>query len=104
MHWQQKLAAIIAFADHYHVALKMRAPDDWYVEAGMTIGGDGMLTGAYGNGRTPEEAVEDHWEIYSNLPHDRYAVNHANERARWNGFMWKEVTEEQASAMRGKAA
>jgi hypothetical protein len=104
VNWQQKLAAIQAFADQYHTNLKMRAPDDWYVSCGMSIGGDGMLTGSYGNGRTPEEAVEDHWSIYSELPFDRYAVNHDNLRARWNGFMWKEISEEQAAAMREQSA
>jgi hypothetical protein len=104
MNWQQKLAAIIAFAGHYRTSLKMRDPGDWYVEAAMSVGGDGMLTGSYGNGTTPEEAVDNHWRIYSELPANRYAVNHDNKRARWNGFMWVEVTEEQAKALQAESA
>lgn len=99
MNWQQKFEAIQAFAGSYDANLRMRKPGDWYVECGMSIGGDGMLLGSYGNGSTPEEAVEDHWQIYSGLPHDRYAVNRKNDRARWNGFMWKPLSEKQAQAI-----
>jgi len=104
MDWQQKFAAIQAFAGSYETSLQMRKPGDWYVSCGMSIGGDGMLSGSYGNGTTPETAVEDHWEIYSNLPFDRYAVNRDNLRARWNGFMWETISEEIARAMQEKAA
>jgi hypothetical protein len=104
MDWQQKFDAIQAFAGTYNTALHMRAPGNWYVHSGMSIGGDGMLAGKYGNGGTPEEAVNEHWEIYTNLPPDRYAVNRENKRARWNGYMWREITEDEAAAMRGKAA
>jgi len=99
MDWQQKLAAITAFAGHYHTFLKMREPGDWYVVAGMSIGGDGVLTASYGNGETPEEAVSAHWDIYESLPANRYAVNRDNKRARWNGFMWIEVSQEEAERL-----
>lgn len=96
MDWQQKLAAIQAFAGSYDTSLKMRAPGDWYVACAMSIGDAGLLSGKYGNGTTPQEAVEEHWRIYSSLPRNRYAVNKDNIRARWNGFMWETVTEEAA--------
>lgn len=97
--WQQKFAAIKAFAGDFDCALRMRSPGDWYVECGMSIGGDGMLSGSYGNGATPEEAVTEHWETYSTLPRDRYAVNRRNDRARWNGFMWEAISAEEAQAL-----
>lgn len=102
MDWQQKLAAIQAFAGAARVALRMRSPDDWYVDAGMSIGGNGMLEGSYGFGPDPEAAVGSHWRIYSELPPARYAVTGygPNERrARWNGFMWETLTDEQCAAI-----
>jgi len=99
MDWQQKLQAIQAFCGHFYVSLRMRKPGDWYVSSGMGIGGDGMVSGAYGNGRTPEEAVLDHWEQYSSLPIDRYAtitIDNGQRRGRWNGFMWELISEEEA--------
>ena len=102
MDWQQKLDAIQAFAGKANLC--MRRPNDWFVESGMSVGGDGILSGKYGNGTTPEEAVEEHWHIYSELPPDRYAVNRHNRRARWNGYMWREISEDEAAAMLSRAA
>lgn len=102
MNWQQKLAAIQAFCGHFDVSLRMRKPGDWYVSSGMGIGGNGMVSSAYGNGVTPEEAVLDHWEQYASLPLDRYAtINTENgqRRGRWNGFMWDLISEEDAQRM-----
>ncbi len=104
MDWQQKFAAIKAFAGDFETCLMMRKPGDWYVSAGMAQGGDGVLLGTYGNGATPEEAVDDHWRIYTDdMPHDKYAVaDRANppRRGRWNGFMWDMLTDEQAEQWR----
>lgn len=102
--WEQQLVAIKAFAGDFNVSLKMRKPGDWYVEAHMSLGGDGMLLGTYGNGRTPEEAVEDHWRIFAvEIPDDRYVVATGEQpyrRARWNGFMWSLLSDEQAESWR----
>ena len=100
MDWQQKFAAIKAF-DPY-ASLEMRQPGDWYVGGSLSIGGDGVLVGRYGEGDTPPAAVDAHWAIYSALPSDRYAVNRENKRARWNGFMWIEVSEDEASHLLGR--
>ncbi len=102
MSWEQKFAAIKAFAGDAN--LEMREPGDWYVSCGMSVGGDGMLSGQYGNGINPVAAIEDHWSQYSSLAHNRYAVNRKNERARWNGFMWRAISEEEALAMRWEPA
>jgi hypothetical protein len=102
MDWQQKFAAIQAFAGNFDTSIMMRKPGDWYVSSGMSVGGDGMLSGKYGNGVSPEAAINEHWEIYSTLPFDRYAVNRENKRARWNGFMWDAISDAQAEAMREK--
>lgn len=93
MNWEQKLAAIQALGD---TSLRMRKPGDWYVSSTrMEIGGDGMLSGEYGNGRTPEEAVEEHWRIYTNLPPGKFIVIGAytdkRRQVRWNGYMWEDI-------------
>jgi hypothetical protein len=93
MTWEQKLAALQALCD---TSLRMRKPGDWYVSAtGRGIGGDGLSRGAYGNGKTPQEAVEDDWrQIVEHLPSDRYVIARSysiEKRVRWNGFMWSEV-------------
>jgi hypothetical protein len=96
MTWEQKLQALQALSD---VALHMRKPGDWYVNASMEIGADdsGVLVGSYGNGTTPQEAVEDHWSIYTVLLKPKeYCVICTGSQAtrrhvRWNGFMWQDV-------------
>lgn len=89
MDWEQKLDALNSLAE---CSLKMRRPGDWYVSQHTEVGGDGLLTGLYGNGLTPEEAVNDHWnQLVENLPSDRHIRTHDNKSWRWAGFMWKEV-------------
>lgn len=95
MDWQQKLAALQCLGP---VALKMRSPGNWYVEARAEIKQGSILAGAYGNGATPELAVLDHWrQFVDELPHGHYIVTDAyrTERraVRWAGFMWQEVPE-----------
>lgn len=92
MTWEQKLSALQAIAECY---LRMRKPGDWYVSHKVSIGGDGFLRTEYGNGKTPEEAVNNHWDTYAvNLPIDRCVVARVNsedeKRVRWNGFMWED--------------
>lgn len=67
-----------------------------YVSASRReIGGDGFLRGAYGNGVSPSEAVEDDWrQLVDFLPSDRYiAITDPYGKQKkyvWNGFMWAE--------------
>ena len=95
MTWEQKLAAMQAICD---VSLRMRKPGDWYVAtSGRDVGGNGMLTGEYGNGETPVAAIEDDWDKLTNLPDGLYIILEAygNRRAvRWNDYMWADVKEE----------
>jgi hypothetical protein len=94
MTWEQKLEAVEALCGVTTVSLQMRKPGDWYVSAGMSIYNDGISTGCYGSGKTPEEAVNDHWNIYAvNLPAGcsiilKYATA---KHYRWNGYMWRET-------------
>ena len=94
MTWEQKLAALNAIADH---ALIMRSPGDWYVSARIEIGGRGLLVGAFGNGKSPQDAVEDHWrqlvdEIDENGDYLIGGNPGHTKVVRWNGFMWADAS------------
>lgn len=93
MDWQQKAAALNSLSQ---IELHIRKAGDWYVSQRVETGGNGMLLSDYGNGKTPEEAIEDHWrKIVTELPPDRYLVTNAmgNTRKhwRWNECIWKEL-------------
>jgi hypothetical protein len=86
MTWEQKLQALQALGD---TSLRMRKPGDWYVNTVANIKGDG----GYGNGATPEAAVEDHWKKFAEsgatVVVDAYSPS--RREYRWNGFMWEVV-------------
>lgn len=89
MTWEQKLEALNALCEH---SLIMRAPGDWYVSSDLTIIDECISSWDYGNGETPEEAVEDHWDKYASVAFPMYISNGTGKKYRWNKFMWKEVT------------
>lgn len=87
MKWEEKFQAMNALTE---VVLKMRKPGDWYVSAiGRSIAGDGFLRSEYGNGTTPQEAIDDDWgKLVVFLPSDRY-ISTSKGNFVWNGFMWE---------------
>ena len=92
MDWQQKAAALDALAP---IQVMIREPGDWYINQATEIGGNGLLHGVYGNGRTPQEAIENHWSLLTKLEPGFYIVTDATDRERrrhrrWNGFMWQD--------------
>lgn len=94
MNWEQKLFACKALDDR--ISLCMRKPGDWYVSWSVEVGGDSVLSGEYGNGRTPEEAVINHWAtVVDALPLHKCLVIGAytdnRRQVRWNGFMWIDI-------------
>lgn len=91
MTWEQKFAAILALAPD--ACLRMRCSGDWYVSNGHIEIKDGCgLVSPTERGRTPEDAVEQHWGRLTNLPSDQCLVldayNDKRRQVRWNGFMW----------------
>lgn len=95
MTWEQKLDALIALA---RIEVIPRSSGDWYVSQGTEISSDDscVLAGKYGNGKTPIEAIENHWkEMVERLEKGQYIVTQANTEDRkhfvWNGFMWAEL-------------
>lgn len=93
MNWQQKADALNSLSE---ISLKIRAAGDWYVSQRTEVGGDGVLRGIYGNGATPEEAVENHWcVLVTELQPTRYIATNSmgddRKHWRWNGYMWREI-------------
>lgn len=96
MTWEQKLQAFQSICEH---ELRMRRPGDWYVSGCIEIqesADSSVLVGSYGNGATPQAAVEDHWRVLvTDLPAGGFLVVNAHQdtqkQYRWNGFMWSEV-------------
>ncbi len=80
------------------LSLRMRSVGSWYVDCPRRyIGGDGLMRGSFGNGKTPQEAIDDDFsQIVTYLPNDRYIMVEDNygkrKNYRFNGYMWKEVT------------
>lgn len=98
MTWEQKLQALNALTP---TCVKMRAPGNWYVSAyarELQAHDSCILRGEYGNGHSPEEAVENDWKLIAHCSPKDVVLVHATDpkkrRAfRWNGFMWQDVAE-----------
>lgn len=98
MDWESKLAALNALAECH---LIMRKPGDWYVSQQVMVKNNSVLEGRFGNGESPESAVEEHWQELTELAGHEYLVareywdGDVCKRAavRWNGFMWDHVKE-----------
>ncbi len=93
MTWQQKLAALKALTSTH---LEMRSPGDWYVAAySREVSVGCMLKGRYGNGETPEAAVDDDWRQIAENPEGKIVINamspEKRREVRWNGFMWEDA-------------
>lgn len=100
MHWETKLSALNALTE---CSLKMREPGDWYVSQNVDVKDASIIKGVVGNGVTPEEAINDHWnQVTGELKSHEYLVcreywdGETSKRlaVRWNGFMWSHVVEE----------
>jgi hypothetical protein len=96
MMWEEKLAALQALAP-WETSLRMRKPGDWYVDQHdvecIEVGHRGMLALRYGNGPTPEAAVEDHWQQLTSNDVEAIVLHATDAEKRrevqWNGFMWR---------------
>jgi len=73
--------------------IEMRKPGDWYVSAyARTVRDGNLLRGAYGEGRSPDEAVINDWKEISKAACVRIGGDGAERTVRWNGFMWEDTT------------
>lgn len=93
MTYEQKMEAMNAL--NGSVMISMRKPGDWFCSiTGVEIGNGKLLSSEYGNGTSPESAIENLWTILTELEDNEYLVLNAMVRdlrrhVRWNGFMWK---------------
>jgi hypothetical protein len=97
MTWEEKFEALQALSKD--ISLKMRFPGNWYVsQTSVERKRGGFLGGGVGNGKTPQEAVEDDWKNKTELESGEYLVIDAYKPTRraveWNGFMWQDVKED----------
>lgn len=94
MDYQEKFAALQSLAE---ISLRMRAPGDWYVSHGVEVKNGHVLEGRYGNGPTPEAAIEDHWRQIAEISPPLYVVidsyGKSRRAVRWTGYMWRDVAE-----------
>ena len=95
MDWQQKFKAIRSL-NPFDTSLMMRDRGDWYLHHGVERKEGGGLSGGLTSGETPEEAITQAWDWFTDPKY--YIVVNAyrnNRRAvKWNGFMWEDITEE----------
>lgn len=89
MTWEQKLMALKALTT---TEVKMREPGNWYVSAhARAIKSGELARSEYGNGKTPEEAVNDDWsKIAQDHPEVILTGGPVRRVVRWNGYMWED--------------
>jgi hypothetical protein len=94
LNWQEKFAAVQVLGE---ASLRMRKPGDWYVSQMVEVletEDSSVLVGRYGNGSTPKEAVEDHFNTLTAeqplhcVVVDAMSTRDVRRHVRWNGFMW----------------
>jgi len=94
MKWEQKLQALQSLAI---TSIRMRSPGNWYVSHSIEVKDGSLLKGTYGEGKNPQEAILNDWNLLTNLREDQYLVINAMSKDRkaikWNGFMWDKVYE-----------
>jgi hypothetical protein len=88
--WEDRLGAMKVLGD---VTLHMRKPGDWYAShSNVGISNGAIVSSGAGNGRTPEEAVNDLWRGLTQISDGEWiAVGHGDNRinAVWDGDAWK---------------
>jgi hypothetical protein len=82
--WEEKLEAMCSVKK---VLPKMRKPEDWYcpIPGELINESRTFLTSSFGDGRTPEEAVNKAWEICTNNE-----IKVGSKYLLWNGFMFQD--------------
>lgn len=98
MDFDQKCAALAALGE---LSIKFREAEwrighkePWYVSQQIDIKRGPVSCGEFGNGMSPQDAIEDHWCRLTELKDGEYLVVRSGDnvrRVRWNGFMWSDV-------------
>jgi hypothetical protein len=88
MNWEEKFEIM---KNMTHTEICMRKPSDWYISSWMNIAG-----GSYGEGHTPEEAINNQWELMTTRSFEISSWKHdGKEYLRWNGFLFVRISEEE---------
>jgi len=96
MNYEQLAVAMKAIGE---LSIKLRAPGDWYVNhRGVERREVGCLSSGCVSGKTPEDAIAQHW-VWLTDPKFYLLISPGGNReaVRWNGFMWERVDEERAA-------
>lgn len=92
MNWEQKLETMMALGA---CELIMRKPGDWYVNQDVSLQDGRLLVSEYGNGTTPQEAVENHFDglALGSSPKKYLVIRDDGGRRHvyWNGYRWVDV-------------
>lgn len=95
MNWQEKAAALFALGGD--PSIRMRKVGDWYVYQDVVIKDGAYLRNFYGNGATPQGAIENHWKVLvEDLEDGQYllVMSHSRRKAvKWNGHAWVDIKE-----------
>lgn len=87
--WEDRFAALQVLGE---ASVRMRKPGDWYVDQRVGVSNGAIVRSSYGNGATPQEAVEDHWLIYSAVGGNEWIASGSGDdriNAVWDGDAWK---------------
>lgn len=102
MTWQLKAEAFAALTElrikFRPIETRFYGAEPWYVEQDIDIRDVRTLIGAYGNGISPIDAINDHWScLVTNLKAPLCLLVRSRDESkpkryvRWNGFMWADV-------------
>ena len=86
--WEQKYEILEALCP---LTLKMRHPGNWYVSSsGRGVQEGSIIRYTYGEGETPQAAVEKDYVLYVSQRPVVYVSRSAEKPNyyRWNGYMW----------------
>jgi len=95
MDYQMKALALNTLSP---LTIHIRGIDDWYTTFHVEIKKGGVLEGCCGNGKGPQQSIEDLWQkCVDGLQPGEYLVIDAygpNRKAyKWNSFLWSPITE-----------
>lgn len=91
---QDKYDALMALSPSFKI--HMRKIGDYYFSPSASVEvatrNKGILRSTYGNGSTPEAAIDDCFRVLTEIGPDDFLVleaySPARREVRWNGFMW----------------
>lgn len=104
MDYQHKAEALAGLCDLFikyrERQWRIGSAEPWYVQQDINVkeAGASTLVGTYGNGLTPEAAINDHWRaLVEDLGHNEYLIvasgTDRRRAVKWNGFMWADYPE-----------